>query len=167
MCPRRQKGAGREREGDEWPNASQTSGNRRGEAVGVGTIPHKFQCNPRLTRLDVVFTGFYFAAIAGALNQNADTASSWDALFEARNRAGVDRIQFALAGMNAHTNHDLELPRFHLTRWVDCSQLFVVITKVKTRKHEVPKRTVGEVSHPVTRQTAIHCDPHVNDQVRP
>ncbi len=62
-----------------------------------------------LTRLDVVFAGFYFAAIAGALAQNADTASSWDALFEARNRAGVDRIQFALAGMNAHINHDLAL----------------------------------------------------------
>jgi Family of unknown function (DUF5995) len=62
-----------------------------------------------LTRLDVVFAGFYFAAIAGALEQNIDTASSWDALFEARNRAGVDRIQFALAGMNAHINHDLAL----------------------------------------------------------
>jgi hypothetical protein len=62
-----------------------------------------------LTRLDVVFAGFYFAAIAGALGQNADSASSWDALFEARNRAGVDRVQFALAGMNAHINHDLAL----------------------------------------------------------
>ena len=62
-----------------------------------------------LTRLDVVFAGFYFAAIAGALEQNADTASSWDALFEARASAGVDRIQFALAGMNAHINHDLAL----------------------------------------------------------
>jgi hypothetical protein len=62
-----------------------------------------------LTRLDVVFAGFYFAAIAGALDQTADTASSWEVLFEARNRAGVDRIQFALAGMNAHINHDLTL----------------------------------------------------------
>jgi hypothetical protein len=62
-----------------------------------------------LTRLDVVFAGFYFAAIAGALKQDADTASSWGALFEARDRAGVDRIQFALAGMNAHINHDLAL----------------------------------------------------------
>jgi len=62
-----------------------------------------------LTHLDVVFAAFYFAAIAGALGQNADTASSWDALFEARARAGVDRIQFALAGMNAHINHDLAL----------------------------------------------------------
>jgi hypothetical protein len=62
-----------------------------------------------LVRLDVVFASFYFAAIAGALEQNSNTASSWDALFEARNRAGVDRIQFALAGMNAHINHDLAL----------------------------------------------------------
>ncbi len=62
-----------------------------------------------LTRLDVVFAGFYFAAIAGALQQIADTASAWDVLFEARNRAGVDRIQFALAGMNAHINHDLAM----------------------------------------------------------
>ncbi len=62
-----------------------------------------------LTRLDVVFAGFYFAAIAGTLQQNLDVPSSWEALFEARNRAGVDRIQFALAGMNAHINHDLAL----------------------------------------------------------
>jgi uncharacterized protein DUF5995 len=62
-----------------------------------------------LTRLDVVFATFYFAAIAGALEQNAETPSSWEALFEARNRADVDRIQFALAGMNAHIDHDLAL----------------------------------------------------------
>lgn len=62
-----------------------------------------------LTRLDIVFAKFYFASIVGALEQNAHAASSWNALFEARARAGVDRIQFALAGMNAHINHDLAL----------------------------------------------------------
>jgi hypothetical protein len=35
--------------------------------------------------------------------------SAWSALFEARYRTGIDRIQFALAGMNAHINHDLPL----------------------------------------------------------
>jgi hypothetical protein len=35
--------------------------------------------------------------------------SAWNALFEARYRTGIDRIQFALAGMNAHVNHDLAL----------------------------------------------------------
>jgi len=62
-----------------------------------------------LMRLEVVFANFYFAAIVGALQGDPNTASSWNALFEARSRAGIDRIQFALAGMNAHINHDLAL----------------------------------------------------------
>ena len=62
-----------------------------------------------LLRLDVVFAGFYFRAIAGFLDGSANTASSWSALMEARYTAGIDRIQFALAGMNAHVNHDLAL----------------------------------------------------------
>jgi len=71
--------------------------------------PHGWEDATWLTRLDVVFAGFYFAAIGGVLQQAAATASSWEVLFEARNKAGVDRIQFALAGMNAHINHDLAL----------------------------------------------------------
>jgi hypothetical protein len=31
----------------------------------------------------------------------------WSAVFEARNRVGIDRIQFAQSGMYAHINHDL------------------------------------------------------------
>ena len=62
-----------------------------------------------LTRLDVVFARFYFTAISSWLSQSPNTCSSWKALFEARFRPGIDRIQFALAGMNAHINHDLAL----------------------------------------------------------
>jgi hypothetical protein len=62
-----------------------------------------------LLRLDVIFAGFYFAAIASFLNGSPETPSSWDALFEARNSPNIDRIQWALAGMNAHINHDLAL----------------------------------------------------------
>ena len=61
-----------------------------------------------LTRLDVVFAGFYFRAIVGSLGGQA-VPSAWSALFEARYRTGIDRVQFALAGMNAHINHDLAL----------------------------------------------------------
>jgi len=61
-----------------------------------------------LTRLDVVFAGLYFSALASFLAGNT-IPSAWSALFEARYRTGVDRIQFALAGMNAHINHDLAL----------------------------------------------------------
>jgi len=62
-----------------------------------------------LTRLDVVFAQFYFSSILNWLNRRARVASSWQALFEARYRPGMERIQFALAGMNAHINHDLAL----------------------------------------------------------
>jgi Family of unknown function (DUF5995) len=62
-----------------------------------------------ITHLDVVFANFYFAAIANFLGQRAATPRSWQALFEVRHRGGIDRIQFALAGMNAHINHDLSL----------------------------------------------------------
>jgi hypothetical protein len=62
-----------------------------------------------LINLDVVFAGFYFRALAGFLSGAPSVPSSWTAMFEARYRTGVDRIQFALAGMNAHINHDLAL----------------------------------------------------------
>ncbi len=61
-----------------------------------------------LTRLDVVFAGLYFDAVAGFLG-GGSVPSAWSALFEARYRTGIDRIQFALAGMNAHINRDLAL----------------------------------------------------------
>ena len=61
-----------------------------------------------LTRLDVVFAGLYFQAVSNFLAGNSPP-SAWSALFEARYRPGIDRIQFALAGMNAHINHDLSL----------------------------------------------------------
>lgn len=62
-----------------------------------------------LTRLDVVFAQLYFNAIAGWLRSSSDVPDSWKALFESRFTPGIDRIQFALAGMNAHINHDLAL----------------------------------------------------------
>jgi uncharacterized protein DUF5995 len=59
-----------------------------------------------LERLDVVFAGFYFTAVADHL-AGRPTPAAWRALFEARFTPSIDRIQFALAGMNAHINHDL------------------------------------------------------------
>ena len=61
-----------------------------------------------LTRLDVIFAGLYFLAVVDSLGSQS-VPSAWSALFEARYRNGIDRIQFALAGMNAHINHDLAL----------------------------------------------------------
>jgi hypothetical protein len=62
-----------------------------------------------LLLLDVVFAGFYFRAVAGFLSGDSTVPSSWSAMLSVRFTAGIDRIQFALAGMNAHINHDLSL----------------------------------------------------------
>ena len=50
-----------------------------------------------LERLDVVFAGFYFDALADFL-AGRETAASWRALFAARFTHGIDRIQYAIAG---------------------------------------------------------------------
>jgi hypothetical protein len=76
----------------------------------IDTQPASAWKNPAwLTHLDIVFAGFYFRAIADWLNGAADVPSSWRALLESRFTGGIDRIQFAVAGMNAHINHDLAL----------------------------------------------------------
>jgi hypothetical protein len=62
-----------------------------------------------LMSLDMIFAGFYFRALAGFLSGDSSVPRSWTAMLEGRYRSGVDRIQFALAGMNAHINHDLAL----------------------------------------------------------
>ena len=59
-----------------------------------------------LARLDVVFAQFYFNALEAALT-GCPTPGCWQAMFSARSDTAITRIQFALAGMNAHINHDL------------------------------------------------------------
>jgi hypothetical protein len=62
-----------------------------------------------LLALDVVFAGLYLDALTGYLEGSKTVPSSWRVLLDARHQQGIDRIQFALAGMNAHINRDLAL----------------------------------------------------------
>lgn len=59
-----------------------------------------------LARLDVQFAGLYFSAVRCVLT-GAPCPGCWEAMFSVRRNAQIARIQFALAGMNAHINHDL------------------------------------------------------------
>jgi hypothetical protein len=59
-----------------------------------------------MTTLDVTFANLYFAA-AQAVGTPAAVPAAWRPLVELRGAAGIEPIQFALAGMNAHINHDL------------------------------------------------------------
>ena len=61
-----------------------------------------------MTQLDVEFANLYFAA-AGALGDLAAVPTAWLPLAQRRDVPGIEPIQFALAGMNAHINHDLPL----------------------------------------------------------
>jgi hypothetical protein len=59
-----------------------------------------------MAKLDVVFAGLYLNAVDAP---DRSTPKAWAPLFDQRERAHVESIQFALAGMNAHINHDLPL----------------------------------------------------------
>src|SRR6516225_10869074 len=59
-----------------------------------------------MAKLDVTFANLYFAA-AQAAGTPAAVPAACRPLAELRGQADVEPIQFALAGMNAHINHDL------------------------------------------------------------
>lgn len=59
-----------------------------------------------MTALDVTFANLYFTA-ADAVGNPASAPLAWRPLIEQRAQPGIEPIQFALAGMNAHINHDL------------------------------------------------------------
>jgi hypothetical protein len=59
-----------------------------------------------LSELDVQFARLYLGALEASL-LGQPTPDCWQTLFTRRDQASVARIQFALAGINAHINHDL------------------------------------------------------------
>jgi hypothetical protein len=59
-----------------------------------------------LAELDVQFARLYFSALNASL-QMMPLPACWSTLFDMRGNTHLARIQFALAGINAHINHDL------------------------------------------------------------
>jgi hypothetical protein len=59
-----------------------------------------------IAELDFVFANLYFAALRTWLS-GGTPPESWRVMFEQRSNAALARIQFALAGVNAHINRDL------------------------------------------------------------
>ena len=63
--------------------------------------------NPAFLReLDVQFAKLYFDALAATLHGES-CAACWTVMLTVRTNTRIARIQFALAGVNAHINHDL------------------------------------------------------------
>jgi hypothetical protein len=78
------------------------------QAVEKAIADSYFASSEFLTRLDVVFANRYFLALGNALNE-APMPRCWKALWDVRASEHRAPLQFALAGMNAHINHDLVL----------------------------------------------------------
>src|ERR1022692_355181 len=81
-----------------------------GVTRGVNSqLSQPFFADPEfMTLLDVTFANLYFAAVDAAA-QPATVPLAWRPLIERRADKEIEPIQFALAGMNAHINHDLPL----------------------------------------------------------
>lgn len=62
-----------------------------------------------LIQLDITFAQLYFDALAYSCIDPTKVPRAWMALFEARDNPRIERVQFALADINAHINHDLPL----------------------------------------------------------
>jgi len=62
-----------------------------------------------VSHLDVVFANIYFDAVDALSGPAPAVPAAWQPLLASRSVPGIEPIQFALAGMNAHINHDLPL----------------------------------------------------------
>ena len=76
-------------------------------AVDTASAGTEFENRGFIERLDVVFAGLYFAAEA-TIASGRSCPVAWRPLVETRSEPR-EPIQFALAGMTAHINHDLPI----------------------------------------------------------
>ena len=117
-----------------------------------------------LARLDVVFAHLYFFTLANWTADRVKVARSWAALLEARHRPGVMRVQFALAGMNAHINHDLPIalvqtgqelrvaPRRRTPEYRDFQRVNAILESVQDKvKHHLLTGLVGSLDRDLGR----------------
>jgi hypothetical protein len=84
-------------------------------AVAKESVTASFEDAAFISRLDVVFADLYFAAVDDVA-AGKPPSRAWAPLFEARAKPGIAPLQFAIAGMNAHINHDLVLALVSTTK---------------------------------------------------
>jgi len=130
---------------------------QRVNAAGSFTDPHW------IAALDVDFAGYYFRAIQAALTSNT-APGCWQAVFNVRNWQVETRLQFALAGMNAHINHDLPqsivatcrargfAPQRGTEQYADYTAINSTLDAIiDTAKHQLNVRLPGDALPDLTR----------------
>jgi hypothetical protein len=68
---------------------------------------HRFAELAFVERLECHAADRYFAALRAHLTDPGSGPSAWEPLLQARNLPGLLPVQHAIAGINAHVNHDL------------------------------------------------------------
>lgn len=115
-----------------------------------------------LAELDVQFARLYFAALEAALSGQRPPGC-WQALVDRRDQVQLARIQFALAGMNAHINHDLAFalvatceatgtaPEHSAPQYADYTALNSTLDSlIESSKHAFNVRLLGDILPPVS-----------------
>ena len=109
-----------------------------------------------LALLDVEFARLYFSALRGFLLDDK-CSGCWYAMFSVRSDVRIARIQFALAGVNAHINHDLPAaivatceasaipPNHGTTQYRDYTDLNATLDGlIESAKRELHVRLLGD-----------------------
>lgn len=134
------------------------------EQILADVVDHRWQDGPWLAMLDVVFARLYFDAIVLWVKGDARCPHAWVPLFERRYTRGIARVQFGMAGMNAHINRDLPLavvrtceasgitPRRGSPQQADYDRVNSILERVEIRAmEEMATGIIGEVAHDMGR----------------
>jgi hypothetical protein len=132
------------------------------QAVEARILSNGFTNPAWMATLDVQFAAFYFAALKSALSAQP-APDCWQALFQRRNQPSIARIQFALAGINAHINHDLPLaivatcqstsiiPAHGIPQYADYTQLNSTLDSIiHSAEQTLHVRLLGDALPPVS-----------------
>jgi hypothetical protein len=84
-------------------------------AVGVEFANGRYDDPAFFSRLAPVFSNLYFEAVEAARAKRA-VPRVWVPLFDKRSDTRIAALQFAVAGMNSHINHDLSIALVAVTR---------------------------------------------------
>ncbi|MFN7993569.1 MAG: DUF5995 family protein [Bryobacteraceae bacterium] len=115
-----------------------------------------------LAALDIQFARLYFGALESTLSGEV-APGCWRALLDVRGQPAIARIQFALAGVNAHINHDLpqaiiatcqltsKVPEHGSTEYNDYTALNSTLdTLIQSAKRTLHVRLLGDALPPVS-----------------
>ena len=128
-------------------------------AVGARVAAGGFHDAAWMAALDVQFAKLYFGALGDALS-GGTAPECWQVLFERRNWTALARLQCALAGINAHINHDLPVaivrtgaaPVHGDAHYEDYTALNSTFSSlIDTAKVELHVRLLGDLLPPVSQ----------------